>query len=168
MSDLILEIYSEEIPSRLQYDASLNLKNFFIDELLCAGLKYNKLDTFVTPRRLTLIINDLSESSKNSFEEKRGPRVGSPNKAIEGFARSLNINKSSLYTKKEKKGEFYFYKSQKKSISLPSIIGQISKDLIINFPWKRSMRWGEGNLRWVRPLKFVYCSLFNNDIVLKS
>ena len=67
MSDLILEIYSEEIPSRLQYDASLHLKKFFIDELLCAGLKYNKLDTFVTPRRLTLIINDLSESSKNSF-----------------------------------------------------------------------------------------------------
>ena len=163
MSDLILEIYSEEIPSRLQYDASLHLKNFFIDELLYAGLKYDKLETFVTPRRLTLIINDLSESSKNSFEEKRGPRVGSPNKAIEGFARSLNINKSSLYTKKEKKGEFYFYKSQKKSISLPSIIGQISKDLIINFPWKRSMRWGEGNLRWVRPLKFVYCSLFNHD-----
>ena len=129
MSDLILEIYSEEIPSRLQYDASLNLKNFFIDELLYAGLKYDKLETFVTPRRLTLIINDLSENSKNSFEEKRGPRDGSPNKAIEGFARSLNINKSSLYTKKEKKGEFYFYKSQKKSISLSSIIGQISNCL---------------------------------------
>ena len=94
MSDLILEIYSEEIPSRLQYDASLHLKNFFINELLYAGLNYDKLDTFVTPRRLTLIINDLSESSKNSFEEKRGPRVSSPNKAIEGFARSLNIDKS--------------------------------------------------------------------------
>ena len=163
MSDLVLEFYSEEIPSRMQYNASLHLKNFFIDELLYAGLNYAKLDTFVTPRRLTLIINDLSESSNNSYEEKRGPRVGSPKKAIEGFARSLNISKSSLYTKKEKKGEFYFYKSQKKSISLPNIIGQISKNLIINFPWKRSMRWGEGNLRWVRPLKFVYCSLFNHD-----
>jgi len=163
MSDLILEIYSEEIPSRLQYDASLHLKNFFIDELLYAGLNYDKLNTFVTPRRLTLIVNDLSESSKNSFEEKRGPRVGSPNKAIDGFARSLNINKASLYTKKEKKGEFYFYKSQKKSISLTNIIGQISRNLIINFPWKRSMRWGEGNLRWVRPLKFVYCSLFKDN-----
>ena len=163
MSDLVLEFYSEEIPSRMQYNASLHLKNFFIDELLYAGLNYGKLDTFVTPRRLTLIINDLLESSNNSYEEKRGPRVGSPNKAIEGFARSLDINKSSLYTKKEKKGEFYFYKSQKKSISLPNIIGQISKNLIINFPWKRSMRWGEGNLRWVRPLKFVYCSLFNHD-----
>ncbi len=163
MSDLVLEFYSEEIPSRMQYNASLYLENFFIDELLHARLNYAKLNTFVTPRRLTLIINDLSESSKISFEEKRGPRVGSPSKAIEGFARSLNIDKSLLYTKKEKKGEFYFYKSKKKSITLTDIIGQISKNLLTNFPWKKSMRWGEGNLRWVRPLKFVYCSLFNNE-----
>ncbi len=163
MSDLVLEFYSEEIPSRMQYNASLYLENFFIDELLHARLNYAKLNTFVTPRRLTLIINDLSESSKISFEEKRGPRVGSPSIAIEGFARSLNIDKSLLYTKKEKKGEFYFYKSKKKSITLTDIIGQISKNLLTNFPWKRSMRWGEGNLRWVRPLKFVYCSLFNNE-----
>ena len=163
MSDLVLEFYSEEIPSRMQYNASLYLENFFIDELLHARLNYAKLNTFVTPRRLTLIINDLSESSKISFEEKRGPRVGSPSIAIEGFARSLNIDKSLLYTKKEKKGEFYFYKSKKKSIILTDIIGQISKNLLTNFPWKRSMRWGEGNLRWVRPLKFVYCSLFNNE-----
>ena len=163
MSDLVLEFYSEEIPSRMQYNASLYLENFFIDELLHARLNYAKLNTFVTPRRLTLIINDLSESSKISFEEKRGPRVGSPSIAIEGFARSLNIDKSLLYTKKEKKGEFYFYKSKKKSIILTDIIGQISKNLLTNFPWKRSMRWGEGNLRWVRPLKFIYCSLFNNE-----
>ena len=82
MSDLILEIYSEEIPSRLQYDASLHLKKFFIDELLCAGLQYNKLDTFVTPRRLTLIINDLLESS-TPYKENQISNAKSAMKELE-------------------------------------------------------------------------------------
>ena len=163
MSDLILEFYSEEIPSRMQKKASLDLKDIFIDGLVIAGLDYAKIDTFVTPRRLTLIIQGLPNSSNSYYEEKRGPRVGSPEKAIEGFARSLNIDKSSLFIKKEKKGEFYFHKSHQKGNSAKNIIAKISSEIITNFPWNKSMKWGEGNLRWVRPLKFVYCALFEND-----
>ena len=163
MSDLVLEFYSEEIPSRMQYKASIDLKNIFKDELLLIGLDYTKISTFVTPRRLSLIINGLSHAKGSSFEEKRGPRVGSPIKAIEGFARSLNVSSSSLIIKKEKKGEFYFHHSQKKGLSAKEIITKITKDLVINFPWKKSMRWGDGNLKWVRPLKFIYCSIFNKD-----
>ena len=163
MSDLILEFYSEEIPSRMQKKASIDLKDIFINGLDLAGLDYSKIYTFVTPRRLTLIVKGLSNSSNSYYEEKRGPRVGSPEKAIEGFTRSLNIDKSSLFIKKEKKGEFYFYKFHQKGNSAKEIIAKISLDIIINFPWKKSMRWGEGNLRWVRPLKFVYCALFENN-----
>ena len=96
MSDLILEFYSEEIPSRMQLNASRDLKVFFIDGLSSSGLKYNKIETFVTPRRLTLFIKNLSKSTPSYDEEKRGPRVGAPEKAIEGFIKSLNIKKSSL------------------------------------------------------------------------
>ncbi len=163
MSDLILEFYSEEIPSRMQKKASIDLKDIFTEGLVDAGLDYYKIETFVTPRRLALIVKGLSNSSKSYFEEKRGPRVGSPEKAIEGFARSLSIDKSSLFIKKEKKGDFYFHKVHQKGNSAKEIIVKISTDIISNFPWKKSMRWGEGNLRWVRPLKFVYCALFEND-----
>ena len=163
MSDLILEFYSEEIPSRMQKKASIDLKDIFTNGLDLSGLDYSKIYTFVTPRRLTLIVKGLSNSSNSNYEEKRGPRVGSPEKAIEGFTRSLNIDKSSLFIKKEKKGEFYFYKFHQKGNSAKEIISKISIDIITNFPWKKSMRWGEGNLRWVRPLKFVYCALFDNN-----
>ena len=163
MSDLVLEFYSEEIPSRMQYKASLDLKVLFKDGLSIAGLDYSKIDTFVTPRRLTLIVTGISSSSNSHYEEKRGPRVGSPEKAIEGFVRSHNIKRSSLFIKKEKKGEFYFHKLYQKGHSAKDIIARISIDLITKFPWKKSMRWGEGNLRWVRPLKFIYCAIFEND-----
>ena len=95
MSDLIIEFYSEEIPSRMQKKASIDLKNIFVSGLSSAGLNYGNLETFVTPRRLTIIIKELADTSNSYFEEKRGPRVGSSEKAILGFARSLNINKSS-------------------------------------------------------------------------
>ena len=81
-----------------------------------AGLDYSKIYTFVTPRRLSLIVKGLSNSSNSYYEEKRGPRVGSPEKAIEGFTRSLNIDKSSLFIKKEKKGNFISINSIKKEI----------------------------------------------------
>ena len=97
MPDLILEFYSEEIPSRMQKKASIDLKDIFINGLDLAGLDYSKIYTYVTPRRLTLIVKGLSNSSNSYYEEKRGPRVGSPKKAIEGFTRSLNIDKSSLF-----------------------------------------------------------------------
>ena len=168
MSDLILEFYSEEIPSRMQKKASIDFKDIFINGLDLAGLDYSKIYTYVTPRRLTLIVKGLSNSSNSYYEEKRGPRVGSPEKAIEGFTRSLNIDKSCLFIKKEKKAKFYFYKFHQKGNSAKEIIAKISLDIIINFPWKKSMRWGEGNLRWVRPLKFVYCALFENCLLYTS
>ena len=82
MSDLILEFYSEEIPSRMQKKASIDFKDIFKNGLAIAGLNYSKIDTFVTPRRLTLIIKGLSNISNSHYEEKKGPRVGSPEKAI--------------------------------------------------------------------------------------
>lgn len=163
MSDLILEFYSEEIPSRMQKKASIDLKSIFKNGLTLAGLDYSKIETFVTPRRLTVLVKGLSNSSNSFYIEKRGPRVGSPEKAIDGFARSLNVDRSSLFIKKEKKGDFYFHRLHQKGNSAKDIIAKISIDIVTNFPWKKSMRWGEGNLKWVRPLKFVYCALFEND-----
>ncbi len=163
MSDLVLEFYSEEIPARMQVKAVQELNQRFSSQLKEEGLSFKYLDSFSTPRRLSLIVSGLAEHSVSFFEERRGPRVGSPSVALEGFARSVNADVSSLYTKKEKKGEFYFYRLEHSGYPAQELIKKISLKIAHNFPWQKSMRWGEGSFRWVRPLRSILCTLFRES-----
>ena len=160
MSDLVLEFYSEEIPSNMQVKAARDLKNLFENCLIEERLPFRLLEAFSTPRRLALIIWDLADVSDSFFEEKKGPRVGAPEKALSGFAKSMNLAVSDLYVKQEKKGDFYFHRIEHSGISAEHLIKEITIKIASNFPWKKSMRWGSSSFRWVRPLRTVLCALY--------
>ncbi len=163
MADLFLELLSEEMPARMQVTAQAALKELVTDELLQVKLNFQDIESFSTPRRLLLVIKGLAEKTLPEFEEKRGPSVLAPKKAIEGFCKAMNAKKSELFLKEEKKGQFYFFRmelpSQLNSDLIPAILTRVVK----YFPWPRSMRWGSGSLRWVRPLRSIVCVLSNDN-----
>ena len=163
MADLILELYSEEIPARMQLQAMWDLKKLFSSQLNEERLSFESIEVFVTPRRLVLIIWALSERSDAFFEEKRGPRVGASGKAISGFAGSFGVEESALQLKKEKKGEFYFYRVEHRGYPSEELIAKITLKVAKIFPWKKSMRWSDGKFRWVRPLRSILCVLYREN-----
>ena len=163
MSDLVLEFYSEEIPARMQVRAVKDMKKMFTAQLKEEMLSFDSLDGYATPRRLALIIWGLADKSSPFSEEKRGPRIGSPSRALIGFAESVNAKVSSLYTRKEKKGEFYFYRLNHTGYSSEELINKITVKIANNFPWQKSMRWGDGNFRWVRPLRSILFALYRKN-----
>ena len=159
MPDLLLELLSEEIPARLQSGAEENLKKLVMKDFLDVKLTFEAAESFSTPRRLVLVISGLPEQTLLDSEEKRGPSVLAPKSAIDGFSKSMNIKSSELFKKLEKKGEFYYAKLDKKSQSSTDLIPDILSKVIRNFPWPKSMRWGSGSFKWVRPLHSVICLL---------
>ena len=161
MPDLLLELLSEEIPARFQSKAEKSLKNLVKEGLIESKLTFEAIESFSTPRRLVLAVTGLPEKTLSKSEEKRGPSVLAPKNAIEGFSKSMNVNISDLFTKIEKKGEFYYAKLEKRSQTSESIIPEILSRIIRNFPWKKSMKWGSGSFKWVRPLHSVVCLLSN-------
>lgn len=161
MPDLLLELLSEEIPARFQSKAEKSLKNLVKDGLIESKLTFEAIESFSTPRRLVLAVTGLPEKTLSKSEEKRGPSVLAPKNAIEGFSKSMNVNISDLFTKIEKKGEFYYAKLEKRSQTSENIIPEILSRIIRNFPWKKSMKWGSGSFKWVRPLHSVVCLLSN-------
>ncbi len=163
MSEMLLELFSEEIPARMQKKAASDIKNLFLKQLNESGLSFLSIESFVTPRRLTLVVDGLSESTISSMEERKGPRVDAPMVAIEGFLRGTNKKISELERRKEKKGEFFYAVIKTPSFKAPLIISEIVQKLIRNFPWPKSMRWGNGTLRWVRPLKSILCIISNKE-----
>ncbi len=161
MSDLLLEFYSEEIPARMQEPAAEHLKTSFSSELSEERLSFESVATYSTPRRLVIIIWGLAQSSNSFSEERRGPRVGAPPEAISGFANSVGVAESELYTKKVKKGEFHFYDLKHPGYSSEKLIKKIAVKVAHSFPWQKSMKWGEYSFRWVRPLKSIMCMLYH-------
>lgn len=159
MADLFLELFSEEIPARLQLGAEENLKKLVSNEFLTAKLSFSAAESFSTPRRLILVVTGLPQTTSSESEEKRGPSVVAPKQAIDGFCKSMNISRSQLFTKMEKKGEFYFTLLTKKSQPSADIIEVILSKVVKNFPWPKSMRSGSGSFKWVRPLRSVVCIL---------
>ncbi len=159
MPDLLLEILSEEIPARMQAKARDDLRGMVLKGLDAAGIGYGALETFSTPRRLVLHVAGLPERTPDLNEERKGPRTDAPEKALEGFLRSTGLSVDQLERRADKKGEVFFAVIQKPGRPVADALGEIIPEIMRSFPWPKSMRWGTGDLRWVRPLTSILCLL---------
>ncbi|MGB1751677.1 MAG: glycine--tRNA ligase subunit beta, partial [Paracoccaceae bacterium] len=162
MPDLLIELFSEEIPARMQARASADFKKLMTDGLVDAGLTYSDAMAFASPRRLALSINGLPDQSPRIREERKGPRVDAPEQAIEGFLRSTGLSKSDLIVRDDKKGQVYVAIIETSGRAAAEIVAEVLERTIRNFPWPKSMRWGSGSLKWVRPLHSILCILSND------
>ncbi|WP_045835081.1 glycine--tRNA ligase subunit beta [Hyphomicrobium sp. 99] len=161
MSELLLELLSEEIPARMQLRAADDLKRLVIDGLKSRGLEVGEARSFSTPRRLALVIENVPAGSPAISEEKKGPRVGAPEQAVQGFLKSAGLASidDATIVKDEKKGDYYVAKIEKPGRPAPEIIAETVTDVANKFPWPKSMRWGSQPFQWVRPLQSVLCLL---------
>jgi glycyl-tRNA synthetase beta chain len=161
MPELLLELFSEEIPARMQARAAEDLRKAVTDRLVEAGLVYEGAKAFVTPRRLALSVHGVLARQPDIREEKKGPRVGAPENAIAGFLKAAGLKSiSDAKVQPDKKGDFYVAVIEKPGRSALEVIGEILPDVIKKFPWPKSMRWGAeskepGALGWVRPLHSI-------------
>ena len=163
MPDLLIELFSEEIPARMQARAAEDLKKRMTDGLVEAGLTYAGAAAFSTPRRLTLALEGLLAESPTLREERKGPKVGAPDKAIEGFLRGAGLTRDQLEERDTPKGAVYFAMIEKPGRPAAEIIAEVLEATVRNFPWPKSMRWGAGSLRWVRPLHSILCQLSDEN-----
>ncbi|WP_024279989.1 glycine--tRNA ligase subunit beta [Xanthobacter sp. 126] len=157
MPDLLLELFSEEIPARMQAQAADALKKLVTDSLVERGLLYEGAKAFVTPRRLALAVHGLPGRQADQREEKKGPRVGAPEQAVAGFLKAAGLASLDQATIQSdpKKGDFYVAVVEKPGRATTEVVAEIVPDIIRKFPWPKSMRWGSGTLRWVRPLHSI-------------
>src|SRR5262252_9850784 len=175
MPDLLLELFSEEIPARMQARAAEDLRKLVTDRLVGVGLLYEGAKAFVTPRRLALAVQGLPARQPDVREEKKGPRVGAPEGAVQGFLRAAGLKSiAEAKVQPDKKGDFYVAVIEKPGRPAIEVIAEIVPDVIRTFPWPKSMRWGKqsavqpafssafqsnafqtGSLRWVRPLHSI-------------
>ena len=168
MSELLLELFSEEIPARMQKRAGEDLVRLVTDALKEAGVEGQNARAFATPRRLTLVIDGLPEKTPDVKEERKGPKVGAPQQAIDGFLRAAGLASIDQATVQEdKKGAFYVAVTEKKGRDTAALIAEIVPAVIRAFPWPKSMRWGAGSLRWVRPLHSVLCILGGKTVAFE-
>ncbi|MFN3662032.1 glycine--tRNA ligase subunit beta [Yoonia sp.] len=159
MPDLLIELFSEEIPARMQARAADDLKKLITDGLVEAGLTYAGAAAFATPRRLALAIDGLTGESRAVREERKGPKVGAPDAAIDGFLRGAGVAREALEIRDDKKGQTYFAVIEKPGRKAADIIAEVLDATVRSFPWPKSMRWGTGSLKWVRPLHSIICLL---------
>lgn len=159
MPDLLIELFSEEIPARMQARAAEDLKARVTDGLVEAGLTYAGAAAFHTPRRLALAVDGLLSDSPTLREERKGPRTDAPEKAIEGFLRGAGVTREDLQVRDDKKGQVYFAVIEKPGRPAAEIVAEVLSSVIRNFPWPKSMRWGNSRLKWVRPLHSILCIL---------
>ncbi len=165
MPDLLLELFSEEIPARMQRRAAEDLRKLVTDALVARGLVYEGAKAFATPRRLALHVAGLPVQGQAQREEKKGPRIDAPDAAIQGFLKSAGLTSVDQATIESdpKKGQFYVAITQKPGQMTVAALAEIIPDVIRNFPWPKSMRWGAASaspssLRWVRPLQSILCT----------
>jgi glycyl-tRNA synthetase beta chain len=163
MPDLLIELFSEEIPARMQKRASEDLKSLVTNGLVEAGLTYASAGAFATPRRLALSVEGLLAASPTTVEERKGPRVDAPEKALEGFLRGAGVTKDELEIRDEKKGQVYIAKITKPGRPAAEIVAEVLENAIRTFPWPKAMRWGNGTLKWVRPLHSIVCLLSSEE-----
>ena len=160
MPQLLLELFSEEIPARMQSGAARDLERMAADRLKAAGLAYESLTTWAGPRRLTLVVEGLPAATPDREEELKGPKTSAPEQALDGFLRKTGLTRDQLV---ERDGVLFAVISQKGRTTaelIPDMVDQIVR----GFPWPKSMRWGSGTLRWVRPLKRIV-ALFDGHVV---
>ena len=160
VSELLLELFSEEIPARMQKRAGEDLVRLVTDALKAAGVEGRNARAYTTPRRLTLVIDGLPDRTPDVKEERKGPKVGAPDQAIQGFLRAAglaSIGEASV--QEDKEGAFYVAVTEKKGRATADVVAEIVPAVVRAFPWPKSMRWGRGTLRWVRPLHSILCLL---------
>jgi glycyl-tRNA synthetase beta chain len=161
MPDLLLELFSEEIPARMQAQAAADLRKLVTDKLVDAGLVYDGAKAFVTPRRLALSVHGIPARQADLREEKKGPRVGAPENAIAGFVKAAGLKSiADAKVQSDKKGDFYVAVIERPGRAALDVLGEILPDVVKRFPWPKSMRWGAsskepGALEWVRPLHSI-------------
>lgn len=166
MPELLLELLSEEIPARMQQRAADDLKRLVADGLATEGLEAGKAMAFATPRRLVLHVADVPAMSPTVSDERKGPRVGAPDKALQGFLRGAGLESidQAEVVSDPKKGDFYVARIERPGRPAPEIIAAVVPDVAAKFPWPKSMRWGSSDFAWVRPLHSVLC-LFDGTVV---
>jgi glycyl-tRNA synthetase beta chain len=160
MPQLLLELFSEEIPARMQQGAARDLERMAAERLKAAGLTYEALTTYAGPRRLTLVVEGLPAATPDREEEVKGPRANAPEQALDGFLRKTGLTREQLV---ERDGVLFGVLSSKGRATtdlVPDMVDQVVR----NFPWPKSMRWGSGTLRWVRPIKRIV-ALFDGHVV---
>jgi glycyl-tRNA synthetase beta chain len=161
MPDLLLELFSEEIPARMQAKAADDLRRMVTDKLVAEGLVYEGAKAFATPRRLALTVHGVPARQPDLKEERRGPRVGGPDAAIQGFLKATGLSSlSEAKIQSDKKGDFYIALIEKPGRAAIDVLAEILPVIIRTFPWPKSMRWGArsakpGSLNWVRPLHAI-------------
>jgi len=161
MSELLLEIFSEEIPARMQARAADDLKRLVVEGLKARGLEVGEAMSFATPRRLTLAIGKVPQKSPAISDERKGPRVGAPEKAVEGFLKAAglkSVNEAEI-VKDAKRGDYYVARIEKPGRAAAEIIAETVPEVMGKFPWPKSMRWGSTSFQWVRPIHSVLCLL---------
>ena len=163
MADLLLELFSEEIPAIMQNKACEDLNNIVTNALVEAGLTYKSSKSLSTPRRLCLMIEGLINKSPDTREERKGPRVDAPEQALNGFLRGVGLTIDQLEVRDDKKGKTYFAIIEKEGRFASEIVSEVINDAVNNFPWPKSMRWGSKSLKWVRPLHSILCILSAED-----
>ncbi len=162
MPELLLELFSEEIPARLQARAAEDLRRLMVEGLKARGLELGEAKSFATPRRLALVIEDVPKKSPAVSEERKGPRVGAPEQAVQGFLKAAGLKsiKDATVVSDEKKGDFYVAKIEKPGRAAAEIIAEVLREVILAFPWPKTMRVNRrlengAELRWIRPLHAI-------------
>ncbi len=161
MAELLLELFSEEIPARMQGRAAEDLKRLVTEGLKAEGLDAGEARAFATPRRLTLVVEGVPAKSPDIAEERKGPRVSAPEQAIAGFVKSAGLRsiKDAEVVRDDKKGDFYVVRIDKPGRTAGEIVAGVVPAVAARFPWPKSMRWGSGRTTWVRPLHSIVCLL---------
>jgi glycyl-tRNA synthetase beta chain len=169
MAELLLELFSEEIPSRMQARAADDLKRLVTGGLRAHGLEVGSSHSFATPRRLTLAVEDVPSHSPAISEERKGPRVGAPEQAVAGFLKAAGLASlgEAEIVKDEKKGDYYVARIEKPGRAAAEIAAEVLAGVLAKFPWPKSMRWGSGTFQWIRPLKSIICLLDGHVVPLE-
>lgn len=164
MSNFLLELYSEEIPHGLQIDCRINIEAAFVKKLEEQNIKYKQIKVFSTPTRLCVHVEGLPTYLVLEAKELKGPKVGSPEQALEGFLKSNILEKKDVFEKEIDKGTFYFAITKQQKVDLQSLFAKQISDILKSINWKKSMRWSDYIMTWARPLKSIFC-LFDNCTV---
>ena len=164
MAEFFLELFSEEIPAKLQRNLREKMLEEFQKFFSLKSINSKKNFSLSTPNRMIIVFEGLDKQIKISSEEIRGPKTNAPEQALEGFLRSNRIEEKDLFKRNTEKGEFYFFKTKAKTLNTQDLLTEFIPKLLENYQWKKSMRWGEFDLIWGRPLKSIL-SVFDNKTI---
>ena len=156
MPELLIELFTEEIPARMQSRAAEDFRRLMTEKLTAAGLAFTEARSYVTPRRLALVVEGLPERQPDATEERRGPRVGAPDQAIQGFLKGAGLASLDQAEQRDTgKGVFWFAVAKKTGRPTAEVVAEALSETLRAFPWPKSMRWPGPDFEWVRPLRGV-------------